>query len=164
MQSNIDLYNINFIYCWQRAIKLWLCSSSYLRSCLFRNVSCHGDQAVFNTKSMFYMQMLINFLLENQIVHLSLHSHLLMRYLIRFELIPSLTYQPSYVRVNLRRCTCQLRISLLTCRLRYQRIYMPTYIVSYLHVYLRRCTCQLIHQPTYTTIWRYRVGCFVATD
>ena len=39
VQANIDLYNINFIYCWQQAIWLWQYSSSYLRSCLFRKIN-----------------------------------------------------------------------------------------------------------------------------
>ena len=38
MQANIDVYNINFIYCWLQAIMLWLCSNSYLRNCLFRKI------------------------------------------------------------------------------------------------------------------------------
>ena len=35
VQANIELWYINFIYCWLQAIKLWLYSNSYLRSCLF---------------------------------------------------------------------------------------------------------------------------------
>ena len=34
--TNINIYNINFFNCLLQAIKLWLKSSSYLRSCLFR--------------------------------------------------------------------------------------------------------------------------------
>ena len=39
VQPNIDHYNINFIYCWLQAINLWLYSSSYLRSCLFKKIT-----------------------------------------------------------------------------------------------------------------------------
>ena len=72
------------------------------------------------------MQMLINFLLENQIVHLSLHSHLLMRYLIRFELtLLALLcmYMFTYVGVPVSLETAYLHvvldISVFTCQLTY---------------------------------------------
>ena len=39
VQSKIGFYKINFLYCWQQAIWLWLCSSSQLRSCLFSKIN-----------------------------------------------------------------------------------------------------------------------------
>ena len=38
LQENVDFCNINFIYCWQQAINLWLLLNSYLKSWFLRKI------------------------------------------------------------------------------------------------------------------------------